>query len=120
MTSHVWVLANAPQSIAAMSKAIVDEKDVVLHEHEETIFSDKDLSTYHETHAGSLVLDPVCVCFFFLLLIILTGHTREAHAEFGDEVASRLKLSPDGKTVLWPQPTDDPEDPQNVRRLFHP
>ena len=49
-----------------MSKTIADEKDVVLHEHEETIFSDKDLSTYHETHAGSLVLDPVCVCFFFL------------------------------------------------------
>jgi len=77
-----------------MSKAIVDEKDVVLHE--EPIFPDEDLSTYHETHAGSLVLDPV-----------------EARVEFGDEVASRLKLSPDGKTVLWPQPTDDPEDPQN-------
>jgi hypothetical protein len=77
-----------------MSKEIVDEKDVVLHE--ESIISDKDLSTYHETHAGSLVLDPV-----------------EARVEFGDEVASRLKLSPDGKTVLWPQPTDDPEDPQN-------
>ena len=44
-----------------------------------------------------------------------TGCTREARIEFGDEVASRLKLSPDGKTVLWPQPTDDPEDPQNVR-----
>ena len=38
-----------------------------------------------------------------------TGFTREVHIEFGDEVASRLKLSPDGKTVLWPQPTDDPE-----------
>lgn len=34
---------------------------------------------------------------------------------FGDEVAARLKLSPDGKFVLWPQPSDDPEDPQNVR-----
>jgi hypothetical protein len=38
--------------------------------------------------------------------------------EFGDTVASRLKLSPDGKIVLWPQPTDDPEDPQNVRLCF--
>jgi hypothetical protein len=42
-----------------MSKETVDEKDVVLHE--EVIISDNDLSTYHETHAGSLVLDPVCV-----------------------------------------------------------
>lgn len=39
----------------------------------------------------------------------------EARIEFGDTVASRLKLSPDGKIVLWPQPADDPEDPQNVR-----
>ena len=40
---------------------------------------------------------------------------REAHIEFGDEIASRLKLSPDGEIILWPQPSDDPEDPQNVR-----
>lgn len=39
---------------------------------------------------------------------------REAKIEFGDEAAARLKLSPDGKFVLWPQPSDDPEDPQNV------
>jgi hypothetical protein len=39
----------------------------------------------------------------------------EARIEFGDTVASHLKLSPDGKIVLWPQPSDDPEDPQNVR-----
>ena len=38
----------------------------------------------------------------------------EARIEFGDSVASRLKLSPDGTTVLWPQPSDDLEDPQNV------
>ena len=48
-----------------MSKAIVDEKDGVLHE--EAIFSDNDLSTYHETHAGSLVLDPACVRLFLFL-----------------------------------------------------
>ncbi|KAH9039516.1 MFS general substrate transporter [Lactarius pseudohatsudake] len=60
------------------------------------ISPDIDLSTYHERRAGRLVLDPT-----------------EAQIEFGDKVASRLKLSPDGKTVLWPQPTDDPEDPQN-------
>lgn len=40
---------------------------------------------------------------------------REAKVEFGEHVASKLKLSKDGTKVLWPQPTDDPEDPQNVR-----
>ena len=40
---------------------------------------------------------------------------REAKIEFGEAIASRLKLSPDGTRVLWPQPSDDPEDPQNVR-----
>lgn len=60
-----------------MSKAIVDEKDGVLHE--EAIFSDNDLSTYHETHAGSLVLDPVCVRLFlfsFCLLCLLATQGR--------------------------------------------
>ena len=46
------------------------------------------------------------------------GDNSEARIEFGDEIASHLKLSPDGKTILWPQPTDDPEDPQNVRLLI--
>ncbi len=41
-------------------------------------------------------------------------HCREAKIEFGEKVAKTLKLSPDGTKVLWPQPTDDPEDPQNV------
>lgn len=40
---------------------------------------------------------------------------REAKIEFGEEIASKLKLTADGTKVLWPQPTDDPEDPQNVR-----
>ena len=44
----------------------------------------------------------------------LPQRNSEARIEFGDTVASRLKLSPDGKIVLWPQPSDDPEDPQNV------
>ena len=39
---------------------------------------------------------------------------REARIEFGEAVAKKLKLSADGTKVLWPQPTDDPEDPQNV------
>lgn len=42
---------------------------------------------------------------------------REAKVEFGEAVAKNLKLSSDGLTVLWPQPTDDPEDPQNVCSL---
>jgi hypothetical protein len=41
--------------------------------------------------------------------------TREARTEFGGEASSRLKLSPDGTIVLWPQPSDDPDDPQSVR-----
>ncbi|EPS95319.1 hypothetical protein FOMPIDRAFT_1032972 [Fomitopsis schrenkii] len=55
-----------------------------------------DLTQYHEHNAGRLVVDP-----------------EEARIEFGERVASQLKLSADGKTVLWPQPRDDPEDPQN-------
>ncbi|KAJ3479033.1 hypothetical protein NLI96_g9347 [Meripilus lineatus] len=55
-----------------------------------------DLLNYHEHNAGRLVVDP-----------------EEAKIEFGEAVASRLKLSKDGTKVLWPQPTDDPEDPQN-------
>ncbi|KAI0264618.1 MFS general substrate transporter [Gloeopeniophorella convolvens] len=58
--------------------------------------ADFDFTAYHELRAGRLVLDPA-----------------EARIEFGADAAARLKLSPDGTTVLWPQPTDDPHDPQN-------
>jgi len=58
--------------------------------------SEIDLLTLHEVHAGRLVIDP-----------------EEAKIEFGEKVASRLKLSKDGTKVLYPQPTDSPEDPQN-------
>ncbi|KAH9950835.1 MFS general substrate transporter [Amylocystis lapponica] len=58
-------------------------------------FATLDLHSYHERNAGRLVVDP-----------------EEARLEFGDEVAKRLKLSADGSKVLWPQPNDDPEDPQ--------
>src|SRR6266702_146544 len=55
--------------------------------------------------AGRLVLDPMCVFFFPCWYAVpTTGFTREVHIEFGDEVVSRLKLSPDGT-----QPTNDPE-----------
>ena len=43
---------------------------------------------------------------------------REAREEFGNEVSSKLKLTKDGRFVLWPQPSNDPEDPQNVRLPF--
>ncbi len=49
------------------------------------------------------------------MLIRSSPCNSEARIEFGDTIASRLKLSSDGKIVLWPQPSDDPEDPQNVR-----
>ncbi|EPT04671.1 hypothetical protein FOMPIDRAFT_110013 [Fomitopsis schrenkii] len=55
-----------------------------------------DIFSYHERNAGRLVIDP-----------------KEARIEFGEDVANTLKLSEDGAVVLWPQPTDDPEDPQN-------
>lgn len=58
--------------------------------------SEIDLYSYHEKHAGRLVIDPA-----------------EAKAEFGEAVASRLKLSEDGTKVLWPQPHDSELDPQN-------
>ncbi|CAK5272838.1 unnamed protein product [Mycena citricolor] len=58
--------------------------------------SSKDPFALRAHTAGRLVIDPA-----------------EARLEFGDAVAARLKLSADGKTVLWPQPTESPEDPQN-------
>lgn len=39
---------------------------------------------------------------------------EEAKREFGESVVSLMKLSEDGTKVLWPQPSDDPNDPQNV------
>jgi MFS family permease len=53
-------------------------------------------ASYYEQAAGRLVIDP-----------------QQAKVEFGEALASTLKLSPDGCTILWPQPADDPNDPQN-------
>ncbi|PFH48085.1 hypothetical protein AMATHDRAFT_66240 [Amanita thiersii Skay4041] len=58
--------------------------------------SEIDLLSYHEKYAGRLIIDP-----------------QEAKVELGDSVAARLKLTKDGTKVLWPQPTDSPNDPQN-------
>ncbi|KAL1661633.1 major facilitator superfamily domain-containing protein [Schizophyllum commune] len=57
---------------------------------------DLDIYDLHVKRAGRLVVDP-----------------EEARVEFGDVFASRLKTTDDGKTILWPQPYDTPEDPQN-------
>ncbi|KAJ7322868.1 MFS general substrate transporter [Mycena albidolilacea] len=65
-------------------------------EHSISDKSEIDLYAFHEQAAGRLVIDP-----------------EEARVEFGESVASRLKLSADGTKVLWPQPTDSPDDPQN-------
>jgi hypothetical protein len=46
--------------------------------------------------------------------VLMVCECSEARIEFGDEVADKLKLSEDGTTILWPQPRDDSEDPQNV------
>ncbi|KAK4703847.1 hypothetical protein P7C70_g2363, partial [Phenoliferia sp. Uapishka_3] len=45
---------------------------------------------------GRLVVDPA-----------------EARIEYGDEIADHLKTNNKGTKVLWPQPSDDPNDPQN-------
>ncbi|EIW55925.1 MFS general substrate transporter [Trametes versicolor FP-101664 SS1] len=71
----------------------VDEKGDKASSQAESEFN---IFTYHEHNAGRLVVDP-----------------EEAKIEFGEKVAKKLKLSEDGTKVLWPQPTDDPEDPQN-------
>ncbi|KLO09107.1 MFS general substrate transporter [Schizopora paradoxa] len=79
---------------ADLEKAGLEHKSDGSDSHKE--MTDVELAYYYEDKAGSLVVDP-----------------EEARIEFGEKVASRLKLSRDGTKVLWPQPSDDPEDPQN-------
>ncbi|KAJ9120502.1 hypothetical protein QFC24_005175 [Naganishia onofrii] len=61
-----------------------------------------DLDKVQESHGvfdhsdGRLVVDP-----------------EEAKIEYGEEIASKLKVSKDGRYVLWPQPSDRADDPQN-------
>ncbi|KAJ7786829.1 hypothetical protein B0H14DRAFT_2630057 [Mycena olivaceomarginata] len=65
-----------------------------------------DLHTLHERCAGRLIIDPDTTW-------ASNCYVGQAKVEFGEDVASRLKLSADGTKVLWPQPTDSPLDPQN-------
>ncbi|KAI0938838.1 hypothetical protein AcW1_001528 [Taiwanofungus camphoratus] len=86
-------------SVDDAEKGMDGAKTIVLREREASAsgtYTEIDLFSYHEHNAGRLVVDP-----------------EEAKIEFGEEFAKRLKLSRDGTKVLWPQPTDDPEDPQN-------
>lgn len=95
------VNVNSEQSKAAFD----EEKRASVHDSVHSVPSpshDFDIYSYHESNAGRLVVDPA-----------------EARVEFGDKVADRLKLSVDGTVVLWPQPTDNPEDPQNVSLLHY-
>jgi MFS family permease len=81
-----------------MSSEKVDEKhdltSAASNSHDSS--SEIDLYAFHEQRAGRLIIDPA-----------------EAKVELGEAVAARLKLSPDGTKVLWPQPTDSALDPQN-------
>lgn len=94
-----------------MSVKDVEKADI---EHSESpASSETDLSLLHD-QAGRLVIDPECVMkrkghSVFEIIILF----REAKIEFGEAIASKLKLSRDGTKVLWPQPTDSPDDPQN-------
>ncbi|KAI0793042.1 major facilitator superfamily domain-containing protein [Irpex lacteus] len=82
-------LKTNPESLE--ESKVVDDTRV-----EEKSGQEFDAIAYYENNAGRLVVDP-----------------SEARAEFGSEIASTLKLSSNGSKVLWPQPSDDPEDPQN-------
>ncbi|KAA1081562.1 hypothetical protein PGTUg99_017568 [Puccinia graminis f. sp. tritici] len=55
-----------------------------------------DLNYEYERGSGRVIVDPA-----------------EAEVELGKSLASQLKLDKTGKVVLWPQPSADPNDPQN-------
>ena len=75
--------------------------------------SEIDLYSFHEQHAGRLIIDPAYVCLPLPLNRSFSRLFREAKIELGAAVAARLKLSEDGTKVLWPQPTNSALDPQN-------
>ncbi|KAF8126214.1 MFS general substrate transporter [Boletus edulis] len=86
-------------NVLDFSNATPASDDDSLKKENTAVYSEEvkvDLLAYYEEAAGRLVVDP-----------------QRARVEFGEAVASRLKLSEDGTMVLWPQPCDDPNDPQN-------
>jgi hypothetical protein len=99
-------------------------KGIDVETKEATPIDQLDLIAYYENNAGRLVVDPEYVPSLLLHRdsrphAIIFWSFREAKIEFGEAVASKLKLSSDGTKVLWPQPSNDPEDPQNVRFMLH-
>lgn len=55
-----------------------------------------ELNLAYEKGEGKVIVDP-----------------DEARIEFGEALASQLKIDETGKMILWPQPDDSPDDPQN-------
>ncbi|GAA5936907.1 hypothetical protein JCM3775_002741 [Rhodotorula graminis] len=96
--------AHSTSSLADADKA--QPKPTATHDHlehyvEHTTGYSHNLRAVQEAQGfkpadGRLVVDPA-----------------EARVEYGDEIASRLKTNSDGTKILWPQPSDDPNDPQN-------
>ncbi|KAF8591000.1 MFS general substrate transporter [Ramaria rubella] len=75
----------------------MDEKrTTTTDQSDEDYLEPPDLSLLHEARAGRLVVDP-----------------EKAIIEFGDRFAAHLKLNKDSTKVLWLQPSDSPDDPQN-------
>jgi hypothetical protein len=93
-----------------MSKEKVSSEN---HERSSNDGSEIVLLSFHEQHAGRLIIDPECVFTTVVAARMDSGNDREAKIELGAAVAARLKLTKDGTKVLWPQPTDSPKDPQN-------
>lgn len=54
--------------------------------------------------------------------VVTDGVAGSWYTKFGKELASQLKLDETGTIVLWPQPTNDPNDPQTwspKKKLMH-
>ncbi|KAG6849252.1 hypothetical protein H0H93_010001 [Arthromyces matolae] len=95
-TRRFLFLFTLPHGVPLMSSSLKSLEKQEEERVEAQTRDEIDLYSFHEKRAGRLVIDP-----------------EEARIEFGDAVASRLKLSRDGSKVLWPQPHDSDLDPQN-------
>ncbi|KAE9397963.1 MFS general substrate transporter [Gymnopus androsaceus JB14] len=88
---------NAKEGMAEVDmKGTISHIEAFVGSEKDFEYANEDAATFHEREAGRLILDPA-----------------QARVEFGEVFTSRLKLTEDGSTILWPQPTDDPLDPQN-------
>lgn len=107
--------------MAHVDQSVASSRDLNEKTSQEQLSSSGELdwNDYHDTHAGRLVVDPECVYCILMCPYLMFTLPREARLEFGDKAAATLKLSEDRTIVLWPQPSDDPDDPQNVRLSIH-